>query len=69
LAIPNLAGRNDRPHWGRLIYGGDGNMEKVANVVEMVAASAVFGVLAEALREVVQGQDPRARMSAAPGAM
>jgi hypothetical protein len=29
-------------------------------------ASAAFGVLAEALREVVQGQDPRARITAAP---
>jgi hypothetical protein len=52
--------------WGRLINGGEGNMQKVGNVVELVVASAVFGTLSEALREVVQGQDPRSRMTAAP---
>jgi hypothetical protein len=52
--------------WGRLIYGGDGNMDRVAAVTELVVASAVFGVFAEALRELVQGQDPTARMQAKP---
>jgi hypothetical protein len=53
--------------WGRLLYGGDGNMEKVANVTELVVASAVFGALAEMLRETVQGQDPRQRIHDNPG--
>jgi hypothetical protein len=52
--------------WGRLINGGEGNMQKVANVVELVVASAAFGVFAEALREVLQGQDPRGRLTTAP---
>ena len=52
--------------WGRMIYGGDGNLEKLGSVLELTVASAVFGVLAEMLREVVQGQDPRARIAAQP---
>lgn len=52
--------------WGRMVYGGDGNMEKVGAVVELVVASAAFGVLGEALREFTQGQDPTARMQAQP---
>lgn len=52
--------------WGRMIYGGDGLKEKVGAVAELVVASAAFGVLGEALREVTQGQDPTARMQAQP---
>jgi hypothetical protein len=52
--------------WGRMVHGGDGNMEKVAAAVELVVASAALGVFAEALREVTQGQDPTARMQAQP---
>ncbi len=53
--------------WGRMVYGGGGNMDKVAAVTELVVASAVFGVLAEGLREISQGQDPISRIQAKPG--
>lgn len=52
--------------WGRLIYGGGSNTEKLAGIAELVVASTLFGVFAEGLREIVQGQDPTARMKAHP---
>jgi hypothetical protein len=54
--------------WGREIYGsiGDGQMDRVAGVAEMLAGMTVFGVAAEAAREAVEGKDPTAEMREKP---
>lgn len=46
--------------WGRERYGtiGDGRLDRVSGIVEMIVGGAVFGVAAEAVREAIQGKDP-----------
>jgi hypothetical protein len=45
--------------WGREIYGrpGDGAMDRIAGLAELLAGAAFFGVAAETLRKTIQGQD------------
>lgn len=52
--------------WGRMIYGGGSTGEKVAGIAELVAGSALMGVFAEGLRELVQGQNPIERLKSHP---
>ncbi len=45
--------------WGREMYGtiGDGRLDRVAGLVEAAVGAIVFGVAAEAVRELIQGRD------------
>jgi len=45
--------------WGREIYGtaGDGAMDRMSGLVELMAGGMAFGVAAETLRKEIQGQD------------
>ena len=45
--------------WGREIYGtaGDGVMDRMSGLVELIAGGMAFGVAAETLRKEIQGQD------------
>jgi hypothetical protein len=52
--------------WGRTIYGGDSTKEKIGGILELMAGSVIFGTVAEALREFIQGQDPTTRIAEHP---
>jgi hypothetical protein len=54
--------------WGREMYGtiGDGRLDRVAGIVELVVGGIVFGVASEAVREAIQGKDPIAEMRGSP---
>jgi hypothetical protein len=45
--------------WGREIYGrpGDGAMDRIVGLAELLVGAAFFGVAAETLRKTIQGQD------------
>jgi hypothetical protein len=45
--------------WGREIYGtiGDGRMDRIAGLVEMMVGAAIFGTASEVLRMEIQGMD------------
>jgi hypothetical protein len=45
--------------WGREVYGriGDGKMDRIAGLAEMLVGMAVFGTAAEAVRSEIEGKD------------
>ena len=54
--------------WGREIYGtiGDGRMDKVAGLVEMLTGFIAFGVASEAVRDEIQGKDAMHEIASNP---
>ena len=47
--------------WGSEVYGGGKGMDRVAGIVELIVTTTLFGMVANALNDVVKGLDPTAR--------
>jgi hypothetical protein len=54
--------------WGREMYGtiGDGRMDRFAGIAETAAAAILFGVFAEAVRDLIKGQNPIPKLTQHP---
>lgn len=52
--------------WGRTIHGTEGAGEKIGAVVNLVTASAVFGTLAELVRDSFKGEDALTKLAHDP---
>jgi hypothetical protein len=46
--------------WGREIYGGQGRMGALGGIVQLLVTATALGAVAQALNQIVKGQDPTA---------